>query len=137
MPPIAKALSDRWLMKAATSLFALSLSCGAAMAQDVAIIQPGAPGEPTKVLSAEEASAIADTSYSQDDVEFMQDMIPHHAQAVEMSALVADRTNNDDLVDIAGRIDASQADEIQFMKDWLAERGEDLPGAHAPHGTHM
>ena len=124
-------------MKAATSLFALSLSCGAAMAQDVAIIQPGAPGEPTKVLSAEEASAIADTSYSQDDVEFMQDMIPHHAQAVEMSALVADRTNNDDLVDIAGRIDASQADEIQFMKDWLAERGEDLPGAHAHHGTHM
>ena len=137
MPLIAKTFSDRWLFKAAISLFALSLSCGAAVAQDVAIIQPGAPGEPTKVLSAEEASAIANTSYSRDDVEFMQDMIPHHAQAVEMSALVADRTNNDDLVDIAGRIDASQADEIQFMKDWLAERGEDLPGAHAHHGTHM
>ena len=124
-------------MNAATSLFALSLSCGAAWAQDVAIIQPGAPGEPTKVLSAEEASAIADTSYSRDDVAFMQDMIPHHAQAVEMSALVADRTNNVDLVDIADRIDASQADEIQFMKDWLAERGEDLPEAHAHHATHM
>lgn len=137
MTSCTKTISERWLAKAATSLFALSLACGAASAQDVAIIQPGAPGEPAKELTADEASAIADTSYSLDDVKFMQDMIPHHAQAVEMSSLVKDRTNSEALVDIAGRIDASQADEIQFMKDWLAERGEDLPGAHAHHSTHM
>jgi uncharacterized protein (DUF305 family)/polyhydroxyalkanoate synthesis regulator phasin len=137
MTSFIKTASDRWISKAATSLFALSLACGAAAAQDVAIIQPGAPGEPAKELSAEEASAIADTSYSSDDVKFMQDMIPHHAQAVEMSALVSERTNSESLVDIAGRIDASQADEIQFMENWLADRGEDLPSAHAHHGTHM
>ena len=137
MTSYTKTISERWFSKAATSLFALSLACGAASAQDVAIIQPGAPGEPAKELTADEASAIADTSYSLDDVKFMQDMIPHHAQAVEMSSLVKDRTNSEALVDIAGRIDASQADEIQFMKDWLAERGEDLPGAHAHHNTHM
>jgi uncharacterized protein (DUF305 family) len=45
----------------------------------------------------------------------MQDMIPHHHQATQMAALVADRTNNP-LVDIAGRIDAAQADEIEFMQ---------------------
>ncbi|MFN3211905.1 MAG: DUF305 domain-containing protein [Henriciella sp.] len=137
MTSFTKTVSDRWILKAATSLFALSLACTAAAAQDVAIIQPGAPGEPAKELSAEEASAIADTSYSNDDVKFMQDMIPHHAQAVEMAALVSERTNSETLVGIAGRIDASQADEIQFMKDWLADRGEGLPGAHAHHATHM
>lgn len=92
MTSFTKTVSDRWILKAATSLFALSLACTAAAAQDVAIIQPGAPGEPAKELSAEEASAIADTSYSNDDVKFMQDMIPHHAQAVEMAALVSERT---------------------------------------------
>ncbi|MEM1390656.1 MAG: DUF305 domain-containing protein, partial [Pseudomonadota bacterium] len=53
------------------------------------------------------------------------------------SALVETRTNNSDVIDIAGRIDASQADEIQFMRDWLASRGEDAPHAHAHHDTHM
>ena len=122
-----------------TSVFALALSgcIATATAEDVAIIQPGAPGQPTKTLSADEAATIADTSYSLDDVRFMQDMIPHHQQAVEMAALVETRTNNQALVDIAGRIDASQADEIEFMQDWLAARGEAAPSAHSHHGTHM
>ncbi|MEM7458054.1 MAG: DUF305 domain-containing protein [Pseudomonadota bacterium] len=127
------------MTSSAVSVFALALSgcIATATAEDVAIIQPGAPGEPTKTLSADEAATIADTSYSLDDVRFMQDMIPHHQQAVEMAALVADRTNNKALVDIAGRIDASQADEIAFMQDWLATRGEAAPSAHSHHGTHM
>ena len=127
----------RLISTGAASAIALALASSAAFAQDVAIIQPGAPGEPTKTLSANEAATIADTSYSLDDVRFMQDMIPHHQQAVEMAALVGDRTNNSELVDIAGRIDASQADEIEFMSDWLATRGESSPSAHAHHGTHM
>lgn len=137
MTPFIKIISDRWISKAATSLFALSFACGVAAAQDVAIVQPGAPGEPTKELSAEEASAIAEASYSLDDVKFMQDMIPHHAQAVEMAALVKDRTNTETVIDIAERIDASQADEIEFMQDWLSSRGESLPEAHSHHHTHM
>lgn len=129
----------RVMTSSAASVFALALSgcMSTATAEDVAIIQPGAPGEPTKSLSADEAATIANTSYSLDDVRFMQDMIPHHQQAVEMAALVADRTNNQALVDIAGRIDASQADEIAFMQDWLATRGEAAPSAHSHHGTHM
>ena len=106
------------------------------MAQDVPIIQPGAPGEPTRELSAEEAIEIADTSYSPDDVKFMQDMLPHHNQAVQMTALVADRTNRQELLDLAGRIDASQADEIEFMQQWLQERGERVPDPAARDAMH-
>jgi len=120
-----------------TSASILALAGCVAMAEDVVIIQPGAPGEPTKTLSADEAATIANTSHSIDDVRFMQDMIPHHQQAVEMAALVEDRTNSEAVVDIAGRIDASQADEISFMQDWLAARGETVPSAHAHHDTHM
>jgi uncharacterized protein (DUF305 family) len=69
----------------------------------------------------------------------MQDMIPHHYQAREMSALVADRTNRPELIDVAGRIDASQGDEIDFMQQWLRQRGEHVsdPTAHeAMHTDH-
>jgi len=45
------------------------------------IVLPGAPGQSARTLSAEEAIDIADNSYSPDDVIFMQNMIPHHAQA--------------------------------------------------------
>ena len=110
-----------------------------AMAQDAPIIQPGAPGDAARELSAEEAIEIANTSYSSADALFMQDMIPHHNQAVQMAALVADRTNRPELVDVAGRIDVSQADEIEFMQQWLRERGENVPDptAHeAMHTTH-
>jgi uncharacterized protein (DUF305 family) len=109
---------------------------GAAAAQ-VPILQPGAPGESVRELSVEEASEIAKSSYSPDDVRFMQDMIPHHNQAVQMAALVKDRTNNPEVADIAGRIDASQADEIKFMQDWLATRGEKVPEPSAHHAMHM
>ena len=108
----------------------------AAMAADVPIILPGAPGEAGETISAERAIEIADTSYSPDDVQFMQDMIPHHNQAVQMSALVNDRTNNEKVREIAGRIDTAQADEIEFMQDWLAERGEEAPDPTHHHAMH-
>ena len=91
------------------------------------IVQPGKPGEPARELTAEEAIDIAVTSYSPDDVRFMQDMIPHHQQAVQMAELVADRTNRTELADAAGRINLSQRDEIEFMEKWLGDRGERVP----------
>jgi uncharacterized protein (DUF305 family) len=100
------------------------------------IIQPGAPGEDVRVLSAEEAVEIADTSYSPADARFMRDMIPHHHQALQMAELVADRTNNPELIDIAGRIDASQGDEIAFMQNWLRERAEPVPDPTAHDAMH-
>ena len=106
------------------------------MAQDVPIIQPGAPGEAGRQLSAAEAIEIADNSYSPDDVRFMQDMIPHHNQAVQMAVLAADRTNRQELLDLAGRINASQVDEIAVMQQWLRERGERVPDPTAHDAMH-
>ena len=100
------------------------------------IVQPGAPGEPSRELSAEDAVEIADTSYSPDDAQFMRDMIPHHHQAIEMAELVADRTNRPELIDVAGRINASQGDEIAFMQQWLRERGEPVPDPTVHHAMH-
>ena len=109
-------------------------------ANDVPILQPGLPGEGARLLTAEEAVKITDTSYSPDDVAFMQGMIPHHKQALEMAVLVAQRTNRPELGDIAGRIKASQSDEIEFMQSWLTDRGEAagsmaMSAQHSSHGT--
>ena len=119
-----------------SSACAAALS-GAALAQEAPIVQPGAPGDAGRQLSAEEASQIAQNRYSENDVTFMQDMILHHFQAVQMSALVEGRTGNQGVTDIAARIDATQEDEIDFMRTWLLERGEDAPDpANDPHAMH-
>ena len=64
------------------------------------------------------------------DVQFMQGMIMHHSQAVEMTALITSHTENKDLRSLGARISSSQSDEIKFMRRWLATRGEadSLPG---------
>lgn len=99
------------------------------------IVLPGAPGQSSQTLNAADAIKVADNSYSPDDVLFMQNMIPHHAQAVEMANLVEERTNRSEIVDIASRIKASQADEIKFMEDWLTERGEPFMAKAGSYGS--
>jgi uncharacterized protein (DUF305 family) len=103
------------------------------------IIQPGAPGEPNRELTAEEAAAIEEPAHTPADIDFMQQMIPHHAQALEMTALVPDRTAREDLPLFAERMDISQEDEIALMQGWLEARGADVPdpgAAQAAHGGH-
>ena len=99
------------------------------------IVQPGAPGELPRELSAEEAIEVADTRYTASDAQFMRGMIPHHQQALEMSRLAPDRTNSPELLEIAGKIEAAQGDEIAFMEQWLTSRGESVDQSHA-HGDH-
>jgi uncharacterized protein (DUF305 family) len=60
------------------------------------------------------------------DVEFMQGMIMHHAQAVEMTALIPSHTENKNLRLLGAKISSSQSDEIRFMQRWLAARGEPI-----------
>lgn len=125
---------------ARVSLLAILLAGAVpALAQTVSIVQPGAPGQPVRVLSEGEAIALARNTHAPADAAFMQGMIVHHQQAVEMSALVADRTNNAVIVAVAGRITASQADEIAMMESWLTERGEPvaMPAMGHVHHTGM
>jgi uncharacterized protein (DUF305 family) len=86
------------------------------------IVQPGAPGKPTKTLPSNTRATLPPRSRA--DVEFMQGMIMHHAQAVEMTALIDSHSRNKNLRALGARISSSQSDEIKFMKRWLATRGE-------------
>ena len=86
------------------------------------VVQPGAPGKPSKTLPSSTKGTLPPQSAA--DVEFMQGMIMHHAQAVEMTALISSHTENKDLRLLGARISSSQSDEIKFMRRWLAARGE-------------
>jgi uncharacterized protein (DUF305 family) len=113
------------------------VACGTAPpASGPTVVQPGAPGEAGRTLAAGEATAAGQRGHSAADVRFMQGMIPHHAQALEMTALVPERTRREDVRLLARRIELSQKDEIALMQRWLAERGEEVPGLDDHHGHH-
>lgn len=86
------------------------------------IVQPGSPGQATRVLPPSTRAKLPPRSPK--DVEFMQGMIMHHAQAVEMVALMNSRTENKELRLLGARISQSQAEEMKFIKRWLEARGE-------------
>src|SRR5882672_9869845 len=88
------------------------------------VVQPGAPGQPTRTLPPSTKATLPPSSAK--DVQFMQGMIMHHAQAVEMTALIESHTENRDLRLLGARISHSQSEEIKFMRRWLATRGESL-----------
>ena len=88
------------------------------------VVQPGAPGKPTKTLPPSTKGALPPLSKA--DVQFMQGMIMHHSQAVEMTALIPSHTDNKELRSLGARISRSQSDEIKFMRRWLAARGQSL-----------
>jgi uncharacterized protein (DUF305 family) len=97
------------------------------------IVQPGAPGESSRVISAEKAVDLSKVQHTPADVKFMQGMIGHHAQALEMAALLPSRSIREDMRLLARRIEVSQADEIAMMRRWLEARGQNVPGPHAHH----
>ena len=103
-------------------LFSLPVCAQQADLTQPVIVQPGAPGQPTRTLPPSTRATLPPRSPK--DVEFMQGMIMHHAQAVEMTALIESRTENNDLRLLGARISHSQSEEIKFMKRWLEARGE-------------
>ena len=126
----------------AVALLAAALAaCASRPPQPVpeATPEPAAPA-PATVTPPTPSTAAADSArrgYGAADVRFMQHMLAHHAQALEMTRLVPDRAQRDDLRLLAQRIDVSQRDEIAQMERWLRARGETVPptGAHAQHGA--
>jgi uncharacterized protein (DUF305 family) len=115
-----------------TAAATVTVFCFAAGAQQTdagkpVVVQPGAPGMPTKTLSSATKGTLPPASSA--DVEFMQGMIMHHSQAVEMTALIGSHTENKNLRSLGARISSSQTDEIKFMQRWLAARGQSVPDA--------
>jgi len=117
-------------------LLTLELALAASLPAQVPIIQPGAPGEASREITVEEATDLAGIQYSAADVEFMQGMITHHAQALDMTALIDARTTREAMRLLGRRIALSQEDEIGMMQGWLRDRGLDVPDptAHHMHG---
>jgi uncharacterized protein (DUF305 family) len=97
------------------------------------ILQPGAPGQATQTITAAQATDLSKVQATAADVKFMQGMIGHHAQAVEMVALIKGRTANPVMNNLGLRIQVSQEDEMNMMRTWLSERGQAIPGPHAHH----
>ena len=105
----------------------------AGAAQQPPIVQPGAPGQPSKVITPDEARDLSQVQYIGADIKFMQGMIGHHAQAIEMTGLLATRTNSADMKKLAQRIEISQIDEIRMMQEWLRQRGQQVPTGKEHH----
>lgn len=103
------------------------------------IVQPGAPGEAGRTFSTDELDRVEGVSHTQADVDFMRGMIPHHQQALEMTALVKQHATTDAVRQMALRMEISQRDEIALMETWLQERGESttMPGMGGMGHMHM
>jgi uncharacterized protein (DUF305 family) len=106
--------------------------CGAAQSK-APIVQPGAPGEAGRIIATGTTGALPQPRYTAADVKFMQGMIHHHAQALDMTALLTTRTASDDMRKLGLRIQVSQADEIKMMQHWLQARRQAVPDPHALH----
>ncbi|GGS48791.1 DUF305 domain-containing protein [Actinokineospora fastidiosa] len=118
-----------WLTVVAIALFGVSACSEEPPAPDHTIVQPGLPGEPNRTLSAEEAeSALPDTEPNDEDVSYVRNMIIHHQQAVEMSALAPERAADERVRGLASRIHDVQGPEIGMMNRWLT--GHDLPAVN-------
>jgi uncharacterized protein (DUF305 family) len=101
------------------------------------VVQLGAPGEPNRTMSPEEAAGIEVPEHTEADVAFMQMMIVHHDQAVTMAEWVDERTQDRDIRLLAERMRISQEAELEFIAGWLQDRGTPLQGEHADHGDGM
>jgi uncharacterized protein (DUF305 family) len=107
---------------ASTGFFCSSACSQQADSAKPVVVQPGAPGNPSRTLPPSTRATLPPRS--QADVEFMQGMIMHHSQAIQMTALILSHTENKYLRSLGARISSSQSDEIKFMRRWLAARGE-------------
>lgn len=111
---------------------ALALACGSAPTQQrVPIVQPGAPGQASKDVSAAAAADESHVGYTDADVAFMQGMIHHHAQALDMVDLLNRNTTSAEMQQLGKRIALSQTDEIKMMRTWLEARGKAAPDPRA------
>src|SRR5918996_4953086 len=99
-------------------LLSLTVSAQQADPTTPVVVQPGAPGQPTRTLPSSTRGTLPPRSLA--DVQFMQGMIMHHAQAVEMTALIESHTENKEIRSLGARISRSQSDEMDFMRRWLA-----------------
>jgi len=135
----------RIALLAAIGVILLSLAAGCAGARQAP--PAGAAADADDAAGAADAESARDAAageagapgYVPADAEFMRDMLVHHAQALEMTGLVPERTDSEAMRLLARRIDETQVYEMGLMREWLKERDEPVPSpeeALGPHGGH-
>ncbi len=122
MKPLHFSVAYRFCVAAAAAFFFALPLCAQQTDPTPVIVRPGAPGQDSKVLPADTRPTLPNVTRK--DVEFMQGMIMHHGQAVEMTALIDSRSENRELRRLGARISHSQSDEMRLMERWLSVRGE-------------
>jgi uncharacterized protein (DUF305 family) len=131
---------DLGILSLVLAMLVTGHSAAAATGQAAPIFQPGAPGQPSRIISAEAARDLGRTTFSEGDVRFMQHMIVHHGQAVEMVDLLKLHGADPTIARLGLRIAMSQEAEMELMRRWLTDRGqsETAAGDHAgmDHGAH-
>jgi uncharacterized protein (DUF305 family) len=131
--PVFSRLAGLLFLAAALTVSAACKTAGGSSAGSAPILQPGAPGQATRTITTAQATDLSKVQATAADVKFMQGMIGHHAQAVEMVDLLNQNTTNPDMKRLGLRIKVSQEDEMNMMRKWLEERGQEIPGPHAHH----
>jgi uncharacterized protein (DUF305 family) len=125
----------------ATALLVVVAGCSSAeeperAASTAPVVQLGAPGERNRSLSPDEAAEITGPQYVEQDVTFIRHMLYHHEQAMTMTALVEERTEDERIRLLAERMAISQEAEMDQMEDWLAQRNETLVDPRDPDHAH-
>lgn len=98
------------------------------------VVQAGAPGEPSRKLSADALDDVRTPRHTETDVAFVKGMIHHHGQAILMARWVPRRTASRDIRLMAARMKATQEGEIELMQRWLEDRGVEPPQANDHQG---
>src|SRR6185503_7461289 len=75
--------------------------------------------------------------YTKADVEFMQGMIAHHAQAIVMSRMAESHGANPQVLKLSNKIDQSQIPEIRIMQVWLRRNNQFAPDTSSWHHMMM
>ena len=127
--------SSFYLAAALTAVVAPACRTAAPAGHPPPVIQPGAPGQTSRVLPSDTAQPIPAATDA--DIKFMQGMIHHHAQALDMTDLLVKRSQDPDMKKLAMRITVSQTDEIKMMQHWLEARGQEAPDPRAHHMAGM
>ena len=121
------AASILFLTACAASTVSDSVPAPAPNATGARVVQAGAPGESTRAYQGQSLAEVEGTAFTDADVAFMQGMIHHHAQALEMTALIPERTQTSAIRQMGLRMEISQKDEIGLMERWLRDRDLEVP----------
>jgi uncharacterized protein (DUF305 family) len=118
------------LLVPAAALVLLLGCASSSVGQAPPVVRPGAPGQPSAVAPSDASKPPQATAA---DIAFMQGMIHHHAQALDMTELIDARSSDPDMKKLGLRIHVSQTDEIKMMQRWLQARGQEAPDPRAHH----